>query len=142
MFSFYCVLKNRVSGVKLSHRRPHTVKLPNEITLELRPRTNRAWCTVQSLAQNPRLRTRASPNRRLSGIVRFLESKWKSQGVRAREAMGEKEEVTSSLRLFAPASCELTPWNVSRQKPAATSSVKNLQKSLGFDTYMTKVRGK
>jgi len=53
-------------------------KLPQRISVELRPRTRSAWARVQALAQNPRVIMSLVANRRLSHIIDFLNNKWKS----------------------------------------------------------------
>jgi len=53
------------------------LKLPERISIELRPRTRAAWTRVQALAQNPRIIISLLADRRLSHIIDFLNSKWK-----------------------------------------------------------------
>jgi len=55
-----------------------TLKLPERICVELRPRTRAAWTRVQALAQNPRVIVSLLSNRRLSHIIDFLNNKWKT----------------------------------------------------------------
>ena len=55
-----------------------SLKLPERISVELRPRTRAAWAHVQALAQNPRVVISLLANRRLSHVIDFLNSKWKS----------------------------------------------------------------
>jgi len=55
-----------------------TWKLPERISIELRPRTRAAWARVQALAQNPRVIISLLADKRLSHIMDFLNSKWKS----------------------------------------------------------------
>lgn len=52
-------------------------KLPSDVYVELRPKNNAAWVHVQSLAQNPRVRTKTSLQRRLSNVLECLQSRWK-----------------------------------------------------------------
>jgi len=54
------------------------LKLPERISVELRPRTRAAWAHVQALAQNPRVIVSLLADRRLSHIIDFLNNKWKS----------------------------------------------------------------
>nr|CAD7200552.1 unnamed protein product [Timema douglasi] len=58
------------------------VRLPNRISIELRPKTNTAWGRVQSVAQNPRVRTKLPLQRRLASLLTFLENRWKQNHVR------------------------------------------------------------
>lgn len=59
-------------------REESTLKLPERISVELRPRTRSAWARVQALAQNPRVIMSLVADRRLSHIIDFLNNKWKS----------------------------------------------------------------
>jgi hypothetical protein len=52
------------------------LKLPDRITVELRPRTKAAWARVQSLSKNPRLLVRLPADRRLSFVIDLLNQKW------------------------------------------------------------------
>ncbi|CAN8005920.1 unnamed protein product, partial [Ixodes hexagonus] len=78
---------NNVEDVKEEEPR----KLPVEVCMEFRPRNNSAWVHVQSLAQNPRVRTKASLQRRLSNVLEHLQGRWRP--VRARQ----KEQILSGL---------------------------------------------
>uniref|UniRef100_T1J3Z7 SANT domain-containing protein n=1 Tax=Strigamia maritima TaxID=126957 RepID=T1J3Z7_STRMM len=60
-------------------------KLPQKITIELRPQNLTSWTRVQSLAQNPRLRLTVSLQRRLATIIEFLQSKWRSNRLKTKE---------------------------------------------------------
>ncbi|KAK8756425.1 hypothetical protein V5799_000857 [Amblyomma americanum] len=66
-------------------------KLPVDVWVEFRPRTNSAWVQVQSLAQNPRVRTKTSLQRRLSNVLEHLQARWKPLRLR------QKEQVVASL---------------------------------------------
>nr|CAD7601086.1 unnamed protein product [Timema genevievae] len=85
---------NQLDGTELTYftraYRPHQmdflneeeVRLPNRISIELRPKTNTAWGRVQSVAQNPRVRTKLPLQRRLASLLTFLENRWKQNHVR------------------------------------------------------------
>lgn len=66
-------------------------KLPADVWVEFRPRTNGAWVQVQSLAQNPRVRTRTSLQRRLANVLEHLQARWKPLRLR------QKEQAVASL---------------------------------------------
>ena len=51
-------------------------KLPQSITLELRPKNNHTWLTVQSLSQNPRIKSIVQLQYRLNSLLMFLNQKW------------------------------------------------------------------
>jgi len=55
-----------------------TLRLPERISVELRPRTRTAWARVQAMAQNPRVMMSLLADKRLSHIIDFLSNKWKS----------------------------------------------------------------
>lgn len=58
------------------------LKLPNRVTVELRPRTNEAWARVQATAQNPRVQTLLPLQRRLSSLLGFLEQRWQPHSLK------------------------------------------------------------
>ncbi|XP_053690214.1 protein cramped [Sabethes cyaneus] len=61
------------------------IKLPPRIDVILKPSTVSAWGRVQSLAQNPRVRTSATLQKRLSILLHLLQQKWRHQDVRLSE---------------------------------------------------------
>ena len=54
------------------------LKLPDKITVELRPRTKAAWARVQSLSKNPRLLLRLPSDQRLSFVIDLISQKWQT----------------------------------------------------------------
>ncbi|CAG9820062.1 unnamed protein product [Phaedon cochleariae] len=58
------------------------IKLPNRLTIELRPKDMNSFLRVQSTAQNPRLRTSMPLQKRLSSLIECLNKKWKSVDAR------------------------------------------------------------
>ncbi|XP_070553874.1 protein cramped-like isoform X2 [Ptychodera flava] len=52
------------------------IKLPAKIVVELQPHTNAAWATIQSMAQNPRIRITAPLKREVGSLISFLQEKW------------------------------------------------------------------
>lgn len=50
--------------------------MPKEITVELYPGSNSAWLRVQSMAQNPRVRTKLPLQKRLAVLIEYLENRW------------------------------------------------------------------
>lgn len=54
------------------------LKLPTRVLVELKPKDMNSWMKVQSLAQNPLLRTAAPLQKRLSSLMSSLKEKWKS----------------------------------------------------------------
>ncbi|GLG97509.1 Protein cramped [Gryllus bimaculatus] len=53
------------------------LQLPSHVVVELRPRTASDWCRVQSVAQNPRVRTLLPLEQRLSSLLAFLQQRWR-----------------------------------------------------------------
>ncbi|EEC03105.1 conserved hypothetical protein [Ixodes scapularis] len=99
-------------------------KLPVEVCMEFRPRNNSAWVHVQSLAQNPRVRTKASLQRRLSNVLEHLQGRWRP--IRARQ----KEQVLASLSTGGADSAaepepawELRVWPVGPVSPVSITAV-------------------
>lgn len=78
-------------------KEPELPKLPKDVMVELRPKTNAGWTHVQSLAQNPRIRTRISLQKRLSTLLAYLEKRWKPHRLR------QKEKILESMPELAKA---------------------------------------
>ncbi|XP_037569527.1 protein cramped-like [Dermacentor silvarum] len=83
-----CRALKKINNVDTKDEPP---KLPPDVWVEFRPRTNAAWVQVQSLAQNPRVRTKTSLQRRLSNVLEHLQARWKPLRLR------QKEQVVASL---------------------------------------------
>lgn len=58
------------------------IKLPQKIDVELKPSDNESWYTVQSLAQNPRVKVSLPLQKRLLSLMKTLQLKWKSREAR------------------------------------------------------------
>ncbi|KAJ8981313.1 hypothetical protein NQ317_015446 [Molorchus minor] len=67
------------------------IKLPNRVTVELRPKDMTSFLRVQSMAQNPRLRTILPLQKRLSSLISCVSNRWKTVDARVYE-----KAVTSS----------------------------------------------
>ncbi|XP_075545687.1 cramped chromatin regulator isoform X1 [Dermacentor variabilis] len=83
-----CRALKKINNVDTKDEPP---KLPADVWVEFRPRTNAAWVQVQSLAQNPRVRTKTSLQRRLSNVLEHLQARWKPLRLR------QKEQAVASL---------------------------------------------
>ncbi|XP_055304646.1 protein cramped isoform X2 [Sitodiplosis mosellana] len=55
------------------------IKLPAKVDVDLRPSDNESWYTVQSIAQNPRVKTSLPLQKRLISLLKTLQQKWKSR---------------------------------------------------------------
>lgn len=55
------------------------IKLPAKVDVEIKPADNESWYTVQSLAQNPRVKTSLPLQKRLISLIKTLQQKWKSR---------------------------------------------------------------
>ena len=51
--------------------------LPQQVTVELTPRSSAAWLKVHSYSQNPRVRFQVSVNRSLVSLMDHLYKKWR-----------------------------------------------------------------
>ncbi|XP_071786804.1 protein cramped-like [Asterias amurensis] len=51
-------------------------KLPAHVLMELQPKNNKAWASVQSAAHNPRVRLVVSLKKNLGSIISYLNDKW------------------------------------------------------------------
>lgn len=62
-----------------SEHREHTeLRVPTSIVLEIVPGSVQAWCHVQGLAHNPRVRLSCPLQRPLSTILVHLQQKWRN----------------------------------------------------------------
>lgn len=53
------------------------IKLPSKVDVEMKPADNESWYIVQSLAQNPRVKTSLPLQKRLISLIKTLQQKWK-----------------------------------------------------------------
>ncbi|XP_076343718.1 cramped chromatin regulator [Tachypleus tridentatus] len=92
-------------------------KLPKEIYVEFRPCTNAAWLHVQSLAQNPRVRTKVNLQRRLSTVIEYLEKKWKPQRLK------QKEQILCNLSKVSVPELPVDPPPILRVRPRSDFNI-------------------
>ncbi|KAK6173046.1 hypothetical protein SNE40_016581 [Patella caerulea] len=82
-------------------------QVPEKITVELCPRSNKAWSQVQAISQNPRLRMNLMSDRTLGAVLEYLNKKWKSHRVRVLENMDQCEVNKEDLTIFPSRHCKL-----------------------------------
>ena len=58
------------------------IQLPQRINVYLKPSNIEAWGKVQSLAQNPRIKTVVPLHKRVVSLLKTLQYKWRDQDVR------------------------------------------------------------
>ena len=68
--------------VELSEPDVKKPRLPDHVTVELKPRNNAAWTYVQTMAHNPCVRIKLHPEKHLSSVITFLNRKWKPHRLR------------------------------------------------------------
>ncbi|KAG8186599.1 hypothetical protein JTE90_019921 [Oedothorax gibbosus] len=98
-------------------KEPETEKLPKEICVEFRPHTNTAWLHVQSLAQNPRVRTKVNLQKRLSSVIEFFQNRWKPYRLK------RKEQILSSLPDSVTEGVPCDTSLILRVKPASDAKI-------------------
>lgn len=54
------------------------IRLPNRVTVELRPKDMTSFLRVQSMAQNPRIRTTLPLQKRLNNLIICVNNRWKT----------------------------------------------------------------
>lgn len=91
-------------------------KVPQTISIELTPRSSKAWAKVQSVSQNPRLRIKVPSSRTLESVIRFLSKKWKSQRTKNKEKLGVVEESRENLVMFLHPNTKIHPVNLFAQQ--------------------------
>lgn len=109
------------------------VKIPDLVTIELAPYTNSAWAQVQEMAQNPRIRLKLKPDRKLSNVIEFLNKKWKPNRVRMKESLEEKEQPQQEIKLHLADKVKVFPVDLEIAPPQP-------RLDLGFINYKEYIR--
>ncbi|KAK3099181.1 hypothetical protein FSP39_000618 [Pinctada imbricata] len=87
-----------------------SVKVPTKIHIEMTPKSNEAWATVQETAHNPRIRMMLRSDRTLSSVLKYLHNKWKSHRLKVKENMvGTTDDMTKVLTVFPHRDLDITP---------------------------------
>lgn len=102
------------------HREQGEVRVPQSIVVEILPRSVEAWCRVQGLAHNPRVRVTTSPQKPLSTVLSHLQEKWRNANLKLRETLVSRvnfpleiEPVKEPvLKLLPPAGCCIKPLSI------------------------------
>lgn len=58
------------------------IKLPSKVDVYLKPANADAWGRVQSLAQNPRVKTILPLQKRVLSLLKTLQHRWRSRDAR------------------------------------------------------------
>ncbi|XP_077984272.1 protein cramped-like [Glandiceps talaboti] len=89
------------------------IKLPAKVVIELQPQTNAAWATIQSMAQNPRIRITAPLKKEIGSLVGFLQEKWTPSRLKLLRSLRPflNDEPHAFLTLKVPENTEITPQN-------------------------------
>lgn len=64
------------------HREQAELRVPASVTLEVVPASMQAWCRVQGLAHNPRIRLNTSLQRPLTALISHLQEKWRNSNLK------------------------------------------------------------
>ncbi|XP_038055518.1 protein cramped-like isoform X2 [Patiria miniata] len=88
-------------------------KLPAHVLMELQPKNNKAWASVQGTAHNPRVRLVISLKKNLSSIISYLNDKWTPYNSKLLNTLKPTDDVKNSLRLrlLLSEGVEVTPHN-------------------------------
>ncbi|XP_056643421.1 protein cramped isoform X1 [Diorhabda sublineata] len=107
------------------------IRLPNRLTVELRPKDMASFLKVQSVAQNPRLKTYMPLQKRLSSLIDCLSKRWKSVEANVydkalistsitinsipteQEIQINKERLNPLLRITPPVDCKIEVPSIS-----------------------------
>ncbi|XP_076273272.1 cramped chromatin regulator isoform X2 [Rhynchophorus ferrugineus] len=132
------------------------VKLPNRVTVELRPKDMTSYYKIQSMAQNPRLRTTLPLQKRLSALIQFLNNRWKSRdaieyeksvistSAVTIECVPPKQEILKNLSRLSPplklspppeSRIDLPLINLSDYLTRQTICLTAYERRLGLDTF-------
>lgn len=74
---FHCKL-NTFSQIEWQEE----IKLPSKVDVYLKPANTDAWGRVQSLAQNPRVKTILPLQKRVLSLLKTLQHRWRSRDAR------------------------------------------------------------
>ncbi|XP_023015642.2 cramped chromatin regulator [Leptinotarsa decemlineata] len=134
------------------------IRLPNRLTVELRPKDMTSFFKVQSTAQNPRLKTSLLLQKRLGILIECLEKKWKSVDARiydkalvfSRPVTNEclppdkvievnKTLLNPPLRLTPPANCriEVPSINLGEYFTQQNICLSTYENRVGITNYST-----
>ncbi|XP_002734793.1 protein cramped-like [Saccoglossus kowalevskii] len=88
-------------------------KLPMKVLIELQPCSNAAWSTIQSMAQNPRLRITVPLKKEIGSLLGFLQEKWTPHRQKLLKSLRPflQEEPHAMLRLRLPENADIKPLN-------------------------------
>ncbi|XP_055616574.1 protein cramped [Toxorhynchites rutilus septentrionalis] len=113
------------------------IKLPPRVDVILRPATVEAWGRVQSLAQNPRIKTTVTLQKRLSTLLQMLQQKWRHQDVRLVERISNLKNL--SVNVTSKASRQKMQHELELCSRFTTSDDDDDQKILRFTPPKTAV---
>ncbi|PVD35048.1 hypothetical protein C0Q70_06329 [Pomacea canaliculata] len=129
-----CSALKKLNNIEES--KEEAVELPEQITVEMVPRTTAAWLRVQNICQNPRVRFHVSVNRSLASITEHLQKKWRDPTDRLRSSIsGTEVEEKEELVVFLHHSYTLTPITIA---PHRTTSIDQIT----YSSYRENILGK
>lgn len=123
------------------------IKLPSRITIELRPRNNRAWWQVQALSMNPRVRTLLPIQRRLSSLLVFLQQRWRpakyNTSPNVENAITNEMKDTRLIRVAPPEGCKISIpiVNLGEYLTSNSVSLNSYEKRLGLKSSRMELLG-
>ncbi|XP_045106077.1 mucin-5AC-like isoform X2 [Portunus trituberculatus] len=98
------------------HREQAELRLPASVMVEVVPASMQAWCRVQALAHNPRIRFTTSLRRPLALLISHLQEKWRNSNLKLRDTLCS--HVTFPLKM------EAVPEPVLRLMPVKGATIK------------------
>ncbi|KAK3878583.1 hypothetical protein Pcinc_016796 [Petrolisthes cinctipes] len=102
---------------QIDEHREHTeLRVPTSVVVEIVPGSVQAWCHVQGLAHNPRVRLNCPLQRTLNTILVHLQQKWRNARLKLLD--------TLSTRVTFPLELPTTPEPVLRLLPARGITIK------------------
>ncbi|XP_030750783.1 protein cramped [Sitophilus oryzae] len=132
------------------------VKLPNRVIVELRPKDMTSFVRIQSMAQNPRLKTTLPLQKRLNALIQCLSKRWKTRDVIEYEksivssnpvtndCVPSQQEIVDNLALLSPAlrlspppesKIDLPLINLSDYLTRQTICLTAYERRIGLDTF-------
>ncbi|XP_076467514.1 uncharacterized protein LOC143298537 [Babylonia areolata] len=96
--------------------------MPQQVTVELTPRSSAAWLKVHNLSHNPRVRFQVSVNRSLACLMEHLKKKWKGSNDRLRSNLGETDD-RDELVVFPHHTYTLEPVTLAAQRATSVDLI-------------------
>ncbi|XP_069949422.1 LOW QUALITY PROTEIN: mucin-17 [Cherax quadricarinatus] len=91
------------------NRENAVLRVPTSIVVEVVPASMHAWCRVQGLAHNPRVRVTSPLQRPVAVLISHLQEKWRSSNLKLCETLSSRVTFPLKLQTVTEPVLRLTP---------------------------------